>query len=223
MLSVVIPTLDAARHLHATLSALAASGIAGRIVVADGGSRDRTREIAADAGAWVVTAARGRGIQLAEGAAAAGGDWLLFLHADSQPGRGFAEAARAFMADPANAGRAASFRLAFDDPSSAARRLAALANWRARAFALPYGDQGLLIPRALYESVGGFRPLALMEDVDMVRRIGRARLVLLDAPVITSAERYRREGFVRRPLRNLICLTLYFLGVPPAMIARLYG
>ncbi|MEE8246899.1 MAG: glycosyl transferase family 2, partial [Alphaproteobacteria bacterium] len=88
---------------------------------------------------------------------------------------------------------------------------------------LPYGDQGLLIHRDLYSRVGGFRPLPLMEDVDIVRRIGARRLVVLEAAALTSAARYRRAGYLRRSLRNLACLGLYFLGVPPRLLVRLYG
>ena len=94
---------------------------------------------------------------------------------------------------------------------------------RSRFLALPYGDQGLLIARRLYDAVGGFAPLPLMEDVDLVRRLGRRRLVRIGARCVASARRYRRDGFVRRPLRNLLCLLLYFIGVPPARIVRLYG
>ena len=96
-------------------------------------------------------------------------------------------------------------------------------SWRCRLLALPYGDQGLLIPRGLYEALGGFRPLPLMEDVDLVRRIGRRRLALLPVAAVTSAARYRRAGYGPRVLRNLACLSLYGLGVPPRVIARLYG
>jgi hypothetical protein len=89
--------------------------------------------------------------------------------------------------------------------------------------ALPYGDQGLLIHRNLLAEAGGIRALPLMEDVDLVRRLGRRRLVALDVAAITSAEKWRRQGWYRRSLRNLLCLMLYFAGLPPRLIARLYG
>src|SRR5690349_3886921 len=164
-LSIVIPTLDAAGSLPAVLAACAE--VAGaELVVADGGSRDGTAALAGQLGARVVrTAAPGRGGQLAAGAAAARSDWLLFLHADTRPDPGWAASVRAFMAGPGRAGRAAAyFAFALDDDSPAARRLERWVAWRCRMLALPYGDQGLLLPRALYEAVGGFRPLPLMED-----------------------------------------------------------
>jgi hypothetical protein len=119
--------------------------------------------------------------------------------------------------------RAGYFRFALDDPSAAARRLERFVAWRCRTFALPYGDQGLLIARRHYQAVGGFRPIALMEDVDLAHRLGRRGLVALDHPAVTSARRYRDGGYRRRGARNLLCLTLYFLGVPPSVLARLYG
>ena len=88
---------------------------------------------------------------------------------------------------------------------------------------MPYGDQGLLIERAFYRQLGGFHALPLMEDVDFVRRIGRHQLVVLDADAITSAARYERDGWFARPMRNLGCLALYFAGLPPTVIRRLYG
>ena len=99
-------------------------------------------------------------------------------------------------------------------------RLVAL---RCAALRLPYGDQGLLISRRLYDEVGGYRPLGLMEDVDLVRRLGRRRTVMLRSPAITSADRFRRQGYLRRSARNLLCLTLYSLRVPTHVIGRLYG
>ena len=195
----------------------------GEIIVADGGSRDDTRRDRASAGARVVAAPRGRGTQLAAGAAAARGDWLLFLHADCRPAPGWEAAVAAFVAAPGAAGRAGYFALALDDPSPAARRLERIVAWRCRALALPYGDQGLLIARALYDAVGGFAAIPLMEDVDLARRLGRRRLAPLGVPAYASARRYREGGYMRRPLRNLLCLSLYFVGVPPRHIARLYG
>ena len=221
-LTIVVPALDAGAAIGATLDACAEAAGA-EVLVVDGGSRDGTRAVARRNGARVVECPPGRGRQLAAGAAAARGDWLLFLHADTRPAPGWSGAARRFMAESGAAGRAAFFAFALDDPSPEARRLERLVAWRCRALALPYGDQGLLISRALYEAVGGFRPLPLMEDVDLVRRLGRRRLAALPVPAVTSAERWRREGWRRRSARNLACLSLWFLGVPPAAIKRLYG
>ncbi len=226
ILSVVVPALDAAATLPETLAALAAAraeGLLREVLVVDGGSGDRTVEVAAGWGARVLNAAAGRGTQLAAGGAAATGDWLLFLHADTRLGPGWAAAARAFMARPGSERQAAAFRLALDDADPRARRVERLANWRAATLGLPYGDQGLLIARAFYQALGGHRPLPLMEDVALARRIGRRRIVLLDAEAVTSAARYRQDGWWLRPLRNLALLGLYFLGAPPRLLRRLYG
>jgi rSAM/selenodomain-associated transferase 2 len=222
-ISIVIPTLNAAEHLPCVLAGVANSPIVREIVVADGGSSDHTVAVASAAGAAVVRAERGRGTQLCAGAAAARGKWLLFVHADCRLSPGWEDAVTAFLSGPKAAARAGYFGFALDDPSRPARRLERIVAWRCRAFGLPYGDQGLLIARSLYDAVGGFSLLPLMEDVDLVRRLGRDRLVLLDATVISSARRYRGGGYIRRPLRNLLCLSLYFAGVPPRRIARLYG
>lgn len=222
-LSIVIPALNAAAHIGDCLRASAAEGLVLEHLVVDGGSGDATVRVAESSGARVIGASRGRGSQLAAGAAAASGDWLLFLHADTMLAPGWAGAVSAFIADPANETRAAAFRFRLDDPSPAARRLEALVAWRCRMLALPYGDQGLLIGRRLYELIGGFRPMPLYEDVDIIRRIGRRRLVMLPVEAVTSAERYRRAGYVMRPMGNLACLALYFAGVPPRLLARLYG
>jgi rSAM/selenodomain-associated transferase 2 len=219
--SVIIPVLDAAAELRETLASLAGVAEIAEVIVVDGGSRDASPRIARRARARVIEAPRGRGPQLAAGAAAASGEWLLFLHADCRPRPGWDAAVRAFMAT--SPGAAGYFTLALDDPSPAARRLERLVHWRCRMFALPYGDQGLLIHRGLYDAVGGYRPVPLMEDVALVRRLGRARVAPLGATMLASARRYQHDGYLRRPLRNLLCLALYFAGVPPQRIARLYG
>jgi rSAM/selenodomain-associated transferase 2 len=221
-LSIIIPTFDAAGELPATLAALAGGRPIGEIIVADGGSADETVAIARAARARTVIAPRGRGLQLAAGAAAASGDWLLVLHADCRPGQDWQRAIGAFIAAPGAADRAGYFSFALEDPDRAARRLERIVAWRCRSLALPYGDQGLLISRALYDAVGGYAAIPLMEDVELVRRLGRARLAPLGAAVRTSARRYREGGYIRRPLRNLLCLSLYFLGVAPERIARIY-
>ena len=222
-LSVVIPTFEAAETIAGLVALLAGSRIVGEVIVADGGSSDESAALAAAAGARVIEAPRGRGGQLARGAAEAAGDWFLFLHADCRPDPGWETAIANFIAIPEAAGRAGYFTLALDDPAPAARRLERIVAWRCRIFALPYGDQGVLIGRRLYDEIGGFRPLPLMEDVDLVRRIGRRRLAPIGTRIVASARRYKAGGYWRRPARNLFCLGLYFLGLPPARIARLYG
>jgi rSAM/selenodomain-associated transferase 2 len=221
-LSVVIPTLNAAGTLRRTLHALSEARFP-EIIVSDGGSVDETAAIAVAAGAKLVGAPRGRGSQLAAGTAAVSGEWLLFLHADCRPEPGWAERVGEFIAAPGAAGRAGYFDLVLDDGAPAARRLERIVAWRCRALALPYGDQGLLINHSLYDAVGGFAPLPLMEDVDIVRRLGRDRLARIGARCVASARRYRAGGYWRRPLRNLFCLSLYFAGLPPQRLLRLYG
>jgi rSAM/selenodomain-associated transferase 2 len=222
MLSVIIPTLNAQASLPASLASLA-DGTPGEIIVSDGGSSDGTTAVAAAGGCRVVASPRGRGAQLRTGAEAARGDWLLFLHADTCLEAGWAATVQSFCAEPANARRAGYFRFALADTASAARRLESMVAWRCRTLGLPYGDQGLLIRAATYRALGGFAPVPLMEDVEFARRIGRANLVALPARAVTSAARYRRGGYWLRPLRNLLCLGLYFAGVAPARLARLYG
>ena len=222
-LSIVIPALDAAAALAATVGALAdRSAAPAEIIVVDGGSGDDTAAAAQCCGARLIETEPGRGGQLHAGARAASGDWLLFLHADTVLDPGWGDCVRAHVRRAGARRRAAVFRFALDCDAPAARRLERMVAWRTRRLGLPYGDQGLLISRALYDEIGGFRPLALMEDVDIVRRIGRRRLDVLDARAVTSAVRYRRSGYFRRPARNLFCLALYFLGLPPRLIAGLY-
>jgi len=216
-LSVVIPALNAAATLPVTLGCL--DGVA-EIVVADGGSSDGTQAIAAAAGAWVLKLPRGRGTQIAGGIAAARQPWLLLLHADTRLDADWRAAVAARMADNGQAGY---FRFALDAAHWRARLLCCAVALRCRLFALPYGDQGLLIHRDLLHAAGGMRALPLMEDVDLVRRLGRRRLVAMQAAAVTSAARWERDGWARRSARNLLCLCLYFLGVKPATIARLYA
>lgn len=241
-LSIIIPALNAGTGLAATLRSVGAcdegSGFARRppiqradqperaevvlnqeIIVVDGGSTDHTVAVAQAAGARVLATTRGRGPQIAAGVAAAGQPWLLILHADTclQPGW------RQAVAKHDDPGRAGYFHFALDNTARQARRLERIVDWRSRVLGLPYGDQGLLIHRDLLRQVGGIRPLPLMEDVDLIRRLGRKRLVALPAKAVTSAAKWEREGYMRRSARNLMCLSLWFAGVPPRLIQKLYA
>jgi rSAM/selenodomain-associated transferase 2 len=218
MLSVVIPALDSAATLKTCLDAL---GPVPDLILVDGGSRDATREIARAAGARVIDSPRGRGLQLAAGADAAAQPWLLFLHADTLLAHGWRTAVKAHAAGrPAAAG---AFRFRLDDSAWQARVVERGVALRVRLLALPYGDQGLLISRVLYDAVGGFRPLPLMEDVDLVRRLGRRRMAVLPADAVTSAARWRRDGWARRSARNLACLALHRMGMSEDKVKQLYG
>jgi rSAM/selenodomain-associated transferase 2 len=213
-ISIIIPSLNAAAFLPGTLAALHGKP---EIIIVDGGSTDGTMAIAAKAGARIISAPRGRGTQLAAGIAIASHPWLLLLHADTRLASGW----RAAMhRDPTQAGY---FRFVLDSPDPRARRLERMVAWRSRTLGLPYGDQGLLIHRDLLCEIGGMKPLPLMEDVDLVRRLGRARLIPLQADAVTSAQKWEAQGYLRRSARNLCCLTLWFAGVPTRMIQRLYG
>ena len=218
----MIPALNAGEGLAATLESLreGAGAFDMDVLVVDGGSEDYTVAVAEANGTRVVTSLRGRGTQMAAGAEEALGDWLLFLHADTVLATGWARELAAFM--ESGDARAAYFRFRLDDDAPGARRIERLVAWRCRVLGLPYGDQGLALSRRLYLETGGYPDQPLMEDVHLVRRLGRARLAGLQSAATTSAERYRAGGYWRRPTRNLICLLLYLLGASSRLVARVY-
>lgn len=223
-LGVVVPTLNEALLLPRLLERLArgtgAEDRADEVVVVDGGSRDDTPRLAR-AGATVLAAERGRGPQLAAGAAALASDVLLFLHADSLPRPGALAAVRAAFRDPAVG--ATAMRQRIERGGAFYRCVEACADLRAR-LGLVYGDSGLAVRRDLYEAVGGFRPLPLFEDVDLSRRLGaRARVRLVaGAELGVSARRWEREGALRCTLRNWMLSLAFLAGADPARLARRY-
>lgn len=226
--SVVIPTLNAAPTIGPLLASLAEGAVLGlvrEVIIADGGSTDDIGVLAEGVGANLLSAPPGRGQQLSVGCRAAGGPWLLILHADSRLPADWVGAVAAHLERAPDA--AGWFALRFDDGGVAARFVAGWANLRSRLMALPYGDQGLLIPRPLYDLVGGYPAIPLMEDValvDAVRRCaGRSALRPLGSPITTSADRFRREGWLRRGARNLLTLLRWKLGADPAALAQRYG
>ena len=221
-ISIVIPTLNAVDELPGTLAALGEgleAGILRELVLSDGGSEDDIETLATEAGADLVRGPAGRGGQLARGAAAAKGAWLLFLHADTRLSEGWSRAAQAHMRE--NPRMAGYFRLRFRTEGIAPRLAAGWANLRSRRFGLPYGDQGLLIPRPLYDSVGGYRDIPLMEDVEMARALS-GRLALLPAEALTSAARYENGGWIRHGAGNLARLARHRLGADPETLAAEY-
>jgi rSAM/selenodomain-associated transferase 2 len=226
VISVIIPTLNAAQHLPRTLQALGAgktAGIVKEVIVVDGGSEDETLAIAGAAGCIIVKSECGRAKQLRAGADAAKGKWLLVLHADTALATGWAEETERFIAAPQSRKRAAVYKLAFHDASPQAKRVVFWARLRSRVIKLPYGDQGLLISRFFYDGLGGYPDVQLMEDVEIIRHIGPKRLALLETQAVTGADKYRRDGEDKRAWRNLGLMARYLMGADPVELVKAYN
>lgn len=221
----LVPTLDEERALpllFARLLDAPAEDRADEVVIADGGSSDRTRAIAEERGCALVHSAAGRGRQLAAGARRIASELLVVLHADCVPEPGSLAALRRAFADPAL--ELAAFHQRIDAPERIFRAIERAADLRCARFGLVYGDSGLCVRRALYESVGGFRELALFEDVDLSRRLARrARVALVPgAHLRVSARRWRSEGPLRCTARNWMLTAGYLAGIAPERLARWY-
>ncbi|MBL9190152.1 MAG: TIGR04283 family arsenosugar biosynthesis glycosyltransferase [Opitutaceae bacterium] len=218
--SVVIPALNEEETLPVTLAAVRAGGPF-EIIVVDGGSRDRTLAVARAHEAIGLSAEGGRASQLNAGAAAAVGEFLLFLHADTLPPPGYADIVRATLARPGVA--AGAFAFAITGEFSGRRLIEAGANWRARRLGLPYGDQGLFLRRDAFEGLGGFPVQSIMEDYAMVRRLkSRGDIVVTPEAALTSGRRWRERGAIQTMAINQLVLAGYALGVAPARLARWY-
>jgi len=229
MISVVIATSNHARYLPDTLSALVRAAMAGliaEVILVDADSTDATLLIGDAMGARLLThVAGGHGAQLAAGAAIATSEWLMFLPADAVLENGWDDEVDSFVrrADR-NRGRiAAAFRFALDDPSPRARRTEFWARLRFRLLSLPRGDQGLLISRRFYQSLGGYQALPAMEDIDLARRIGAERIVVLRSAVLSSAEKFESNTPLLSSLRGFAALALAVCRVPTRMLLRLHG
>lgn len=219
-LSIVIPTLNEAEQIAATLAAAAAPGV--EILVVDGGSADATVDLARAAGATVLTAGRGRARQMNAGAAAADGDALLFLHADTRLPAGFDAAVAAALADPAVVGGRFDVRL---EPSTPWLDLvAALINRRSRWSRIGTGDQALFVRRAVFEAMGGFPDLPLMEDLAFsIALKRRGGIACLRQTVATSSRRWLRDGPLRTVLLMWWLRFLFWCGVPAERLKRRYA
>ena len=219
MISVILPTDNAERLLPRCFDSLIAGAVRGvvrEVIVSDAGSTDATLLIADAAGAHVIHSRKNRGAQMADAAASAKSDWLLFLHPQTALETGWDVEAESFISQAMmERPRAAVFRFALEDFGGEARRAEAKANLRTVLFALPYGDQGLLIPKRLYQKLGGYRALIDMEDADLVRRIGRRRLVCLRSRAINVARPHQGA------LRGLMLTLLHTLRVPSRLLANL--
>ena len=219
LVSVVVPVLA---DTPAALRLAAQIPVDPRVelILVDGGNDPALdRVVEGRANLTLIRALPGRGRQMNAGAAVAAGPWLWFVHADSSLPRDWMPVFERGFADAAGGW----FGFALDDRAWQARLIEQGVRWRVALFGLPYGDQGLFVHREAFAALGGFRDVPLMEDVDFIRRLRRlARVVEVPLPLVTSARRWRRDGWFRRSAANLALVALYFAGVSPGRLARWY-
>jgi rSAM/selenodomain-associated transferase 2 len=221
MISVIIPVLNEAPRLAALIGGLQAQPTRHEIIVVDGGSRDGSAALAQSLGATVLQSGGGRGGQLAAGARAAAGDIVLFLHADTEfPAGGLALIEAKLAATDLVGGN---FRIRFEGTRLFVRALNRFYGW-IRSHGLYYGDSAIFVRRPVLEALGGIRPLPLMEDYDLARRLEKAgpTLCIDEATVITSSRRFEGRPAIAIVCGWLLIHALYHLGVGPERLARLY-
>lgn len=219
MISVIVPALDEEARVGECVRSGLGEGT--EVLVVDGGSRDGTATAAAAAGARVLQSPPGRALQLNRGAAEAGGDILLFLHADCRLPPDWAPQVRRVLAVPGTAGGA--FRLRLRGGGIRLRLVEAGIALRSRLLSLPYGDQAVFLRRETFRRLGGYPDLPILEDVELVRRLRReGRVAILDLAVSASARRWRSLGVGRVTLLNQAILAAYLAGLAPARLAGWY-
>lgn len=219
-ISVVIPALNEASGIARSIASAAREpGV--EVIVVDGGSRDKTVQVARREGARTLSVPAGRARQMNAGARASSGAILVFLHADTVLPSNYAGLVRRLLASPDVV--AGAFRLGIESRRKSLRWIETGANWRSRWLRLPYGDQGLFVQSRLFSELGGYADLPFMEDYDLVRRLNRrGRVVLAPEAVVTSARRWERLGVVRTTLLNQAMVTAHLLGVSPRRMAQFY-
>jgi rSAM/selenodomain-associated transferase 2 len=232
-ISIIIPVLNEAARIEATIKAIAkATGKLGiEIIVVDGGSRDATVELAKAAGANVRSAVGGRSGQMNEGAKLASGSILVFLHGDTLLPQTFDDLVRSALTDgdfPKERLHqrqviAGAFALQIDDPLWSLRWIERGVNWRSRVLQMPYGDQAIFLRAATFWQLGGFPAQPIMEDFELIRRLGRlGKIAIVPVPVTTAARRWLQRGIIKTTLINQLVVLGYFLGISPDRLAQLY-
>jgi rSAM/selenodomain-associated transferase 2 len=220
-MSVIVPTLDEASVIAVTLTAARAAANV-ELIVVDGGSSDDTVRIARDLADEVLSTARGRALQMNAGARMARGDVFLFLHADTRLPVGYAAAIGAALEDAGAVG--GRFDLRLDAPGVAYRLLERAITTRSRLTRVATGDQAIFVRRAVFERLGGFPLLPLMEDVALARALKRTgRVACLRDAVLTSARRWQRHGLARTVVLMWTLKLAYYVGVSPERLARAYA
>ena len=220
VISVIIPTLNEAANIAATIRSAGQGGEV-EVIVADGGSTDATAAIVRDLGIRLVESLPGRALQMNTAARLAGGDILLFLHADTRLPEGYPRAVRRTLRLPFVS--AGAFSLLIDARRASMRFVAYWANWRSRVLGTPYGDQAIFLSAETFHDIGGYPEMPIMEDFELIRRLSRmGRVVTVPQRVTTSARRWVNMGVLRTTVLNQLIVVSYLLGASPRRLARWY-
>lgn len=222
MISVIIPTLNEETYIRNCLEALSQDETVCEIIVADGGSTDRTVSIVEGfKGVKLLQTLKGRGLQMNAGALCATGETLLFLHADTILQKGWGQAIERALQDKVMTGGAFNFVIA--SPIQKYRAVEHWVKFRCSLFKLPYGDQGIFVRSDVFKKIKGYKDIPLMEDVDFVERVKeQGRITILDLNAYTSARRWRNKGLLYTAAINQFIMLLYRLGISPHRLAKLY-
>lgn len=219
-ISIIIPTLNEVGNIKEAI-AITQPSTNVEVIVVDGGSQDDTVAIARSLGVKVILSSPGRAAQMNAGAVAASGNILLFLHADTRLPIGFDDMIRTALQQSGTV--AGAFRLRIDASLLSLRWVEWGVNVRSHFWQMPYGDQAFFLTREVFQEIGGFPELPIMEDFELIRRLKRiGRIVIIPTPVITSARRWLQKGVFKTTLLNQIVIIAYLLGVSPERIHRWY-
>ncbi|UCE54812.1 MAG: TIGR04283 family arsenosugar biosynthesis glycosyltransferase [Desulfobacterales bacterium] len=219
-ISIIIPALNEADNIINTLSALKNRDEV-EVILVDGGSCDDTADIARSSGAKVLTTTPSKARQMNAGAAAASGEILLFLHADNRLPKNFEKPILDKISQ--NGVAAGAFQLCIDSDGRGLRFIERVANWRSRHLQAPYGDQGIFVTKALFDEIGGYPDIPIMEDFELIRRLRRkGKIVILNEALKTSPRRWLNMGIFKTWLINQIIIIAYHFGASPESLAHWY-
>lgn len=219
-ISIIIPTLNEAENIKEAIATTQPNTNI-EVIIVDGGSKDDTIKIAQSLGVKIISSSPGRAVQMNTGAVAATGEILLFLHADTCLPTGFDDMVRTALQQPGTV--AGAFKLRIDASLLSLRWVEWGINVRSHFYQMPYGDQAIFLTKAVFQQIGGFPELPIMEDFELMRRLKRiGRIVIIPIPVVTSARRWLQKGVFKTTLLNQIVIIAYLLGVSPERICRWY-